>query len=116
MAIHIGTSGWSYAHWTGVLYPEGLPAERRLDAYISRFRTVELNASYYRWPSDAAFASWRRRLPSDFLLTVKAPGALTHVKRLYGPEPWLARIKGGVSRLGPNRGVLLVQLPPACDD
>ena len=80
--------------------------------YISRFRTVELNASYYRWPSDAAFASWRRRLPSDFLLTVKAPGALTHVKRLYGPEPWLARIKGGVSRLGPNRGVLLVQLPP----
>lgn len=112
MAIHIGTSGWSYGHWTGVLYPEGLPVQRRLDAYIARFRTVELNASYYRWPSDAAFASWRRRLPSDFLLTVKAPGALTHVKRLYGPEPWLTRIKGGLSRLGPNRGVLLVQLPP----
>ena len=25
MAVHIGTSGWSYGHWTGVLYPEGLP-------------------------------------------------------------------------------------------
>ena len=81
---------------------------------ISRdFTTVELNASYYRWPSDAAFASWRRRLPSNFLLTVKAPGALTHVKRLYSPEQWLQRIKGGLSRLGPNRGVLLVQLPPS---
>ncbi|MEN3336703.1 MAG: hypothetical protein V7647_379 [Acidobacteriota bacterium] len=112
VAIHIGTSGWSYAHWTGVLYPEGLPVGRRLDCYMSRFETVELNASYYRWPSDAAFASWRRRLPADFLLTVKAPGALTHVKRLYGPEPWLARINGGLSRLGRNRGVLLVQLPP----
>jgi uncharacterized protein YecE (DUF72 family) len=111
--MHIGTSGWSYGHWTGVLYPEGLPVERRLDYYVARFRTVELNASYYRWPADAAFASWRRRLPSDFLLTVKAPGALTHVKRLYDPEPWLARIKGGLSRLGPNRGVLLVQLPPS---
>ena len=112
MAIHIGTSGWSYAHWTGVLYPEGLPVERRLDRYVTRFRTVELNASYYRWPSDAAFASWRRRLPDDFLLTVKAPGSLTHVKRLYGPEQWLARISRGLARLGPKRGVLLVQLPP----
>ena len=46
MAIHIGTSGWGYAHWAGVLYPEGLPAERRLDYYISRFATAELNASY----------------------------------------------------------------------
>lgn len=33
VAVHIGTSGWSYAHWMNVLYPEGLPAERRLDHY-----------------------------------------------------------------------------------
>ena len=26
VAIHIGTSGWSYSHWAGVLYPEGLPS------------------------------------------------------------------------------------------
>src|SRR5947209_15472519 len=50
MAVHIGTSGWSYAHWTNVLYPEGLPAEGRLDHYSRQFQTVELNASYYRCP------------------------------------------------------------------
>ena len=77
------------------------------------FRTVELNASYYRWPRNAAFTSWRQRLPTEFLLTVKAPRALTHAKRLYGPEPWLARIRQGLSILGPKRGVLLVQLPPS---
>jgi len=113
VAVHIGTSGWSYAHWTNVLYPEGLPTERRRDHYVRQFGTVELNASYYRWPSDAAFASWRQRLPAEFLLTVKAPRALTHAKRLYGPEPWLARIRDGMSLLGPKRGVLLVQLPPS---
>jgi uncharacterized protein YecE (DUF72 family) len=113
VAVHIGTSGWSYAHWTNVLYPEGLPAERRRDHYVRHFGTVELNASYYRWPSDAAFASWRQRLPPEFLLTVKAPRALTHAKRLYGPEPWLVRIRHGLSLLGPKRGVLLVQLPPS---
>jgi uncharacterized protein YecE (DUF72 family) len=113
VSVHIGTSGWSYAHWTGVLYPEGLPAERRLDYYLAAFRTAELNASYYRWPSDAAFEHWRRRLPADFLLSVKAPGGLTHSSRLFGPEPWLARITRGLRRLGRRLGVLLVQLPPS---
>jgi uncharacterized protein YecE (DUF72 family) len=112
MSIHIGTSGWSYPHWANVLYPEGLPPERRLDYYLALFRTVELNASYYRWPADRAFDQWRRRLPDDFLLSVKAPGALTHRKRLFAPETWMARIERSLRLLGTRRGVLLVQLPP----
>ena len=115
MAVHIGTSGWSYGHWEGVLYPEGLPPRRRLDYYLPHFRTAELNSSYYRWPDRAAFDRWRRRLPEDFLLSVKAPGLLTHVKRLYAPERWLTRISQSVARLGTRRGVLLVQLPPGAD-
>lgn len=112
MAVHIGTSGWSYAHWEGVLYPPGLPPRERLDHYLPHFRTAELNASYYRWPTDAAFARWRRRLPEGFRLAVKAPGLLTHVRRLYGPERWIARIAGALARLGDRRGPLLVQLSP----
>jgi uncharacterized protein YecE (DUF72 family) len=95
-----------------VLYPEGLPSDRRLDYYVPRFRTAELNASYYRWPADAAFAGWRQRLPAGFVLSVKAPRALTHAKRLYGPEQWVTRIGRSLTRLGARRGVLLVQLPP----
>ncbi|MGZ8412455.1 MAG: DUF72 domain-containing protein [Gemmatirosa sp.] len=112
MTVHIGTSGWSYAHWTGVLYPEGLPPRERLDHYVPHFRTAELNSSYYRWPRDAAFARWKRRLPPGFRLSVKAPGLLTHVRRLYGPEKWLARVARALDRLGDRRGVLLVQLSP----
>ncbi|MGZ8456968.1 MAG: DUF72 domain-containing protein [Gemmatirosa sp.] len=112
MTVHIGTSGWSYAHWTGVLYPEGLPPRERLDHYVPHFRTAELNSSYYRWPRDAAFGRWKRRLPPGFRLSVKAPGLLTHVRRLYGPEKWLARVARALDRLGDRRGVLLVQLSP----
>jgi uncharacterized protein YecE (DUF72 family) len=100
--VHIGTSGWSYEHWTNVLYPEGLPTEGRLDYYVRQFSTVELNASYYRWPTDAAFASWQRRLPAEFLMTVKAPRGLTHGKRLYGPEPWRAFLPGLEARRAPG--------------
>ncbi len=112
MAIHIGTSGWSYDHWHGVLYPHGSPVRDRRAHYVSRFSTVELNASFYRWPRDTTFANWRRQLPPGFLLAVKAPRGLTHAKKLYSPEVWIERIARCWHELGDKRAVLLVQLPP----
>jgi uncharacterized protein YecE (DUF72 family) len=117
MSVYIGTSGWSYDHWHGVLYPPHLPARERLAHYVQHYSTVELNSSYYRWPSDAAFRSWQRRLPDGFLMSVKAPAGLTHRRCLYGPEAWLERISRGLRHLRPKLGILLVQLPPTfgCD-
>jgi uncharacterized protein YecE (DUF72 family) len=112
MSIHIGTSGWSYEHWQGILYPQGTAPWNRLQYYVQQFQTVELNSSFYRWPKEAAFKSWRRRLPPGFLMSVKAPRLLTHTKRLYAPEPWLERIKVCWHELGDKRAVLLVQLSP----
>lgn len=109
----IGTSGWSYDHWDGVLYAPGMPAAKRLGVYVQNFDTVELNASFYRWPPDRTFASWRRRLPEGFAMTVKAPRGLTHAKRLYEPEVWAERIRRGMHELGARRGQFLVQLHPA---
>ena len=117
MALYIGTSGWSYAHWDGVLYPPGLPPGERFACYLQRFHTVEVNSPFYRWPHDATFVRWHRQLPPDFRMTVKAARGLTHATRLYAPEKWLSRISQGMRYLGKNRGILLVQLPPdfACD-
>jgi uncharacterized protein YecE (DUF72 family) len=110
--IAIGTSGWSYDHWEGVLYPPGAPQYERLGLYCTHFTTVEVNSTFYRWPPEATFASWRRRLPSGFVFSVKAPRGLTHATQLYAPERWIARIAASISALGEKRGVLLVQLPP----
>ena len=112
MAIHVGTSGWSYDHWEGVLYPHGTPVRDRLDYYLQRYRTVEVNSTYYRWPPDTTFALWYRRLPDGFLMAVKAPRGLTHFARLSSPEGWLTRISIGLGHLGQKLAVLLVQLPP----
>jgi uncharacterized protein YecE (DUF72 family) len=112
MTIRIGTSGWSYDHWADVLYPPGLPAARRLARYTEEFDTVELNASFYRWPRDTTFAGWRARLPAGFTMSVKAPRGLTHARRLRSPEVWAERIARCWHELGDRRGALLVQLPP----
>lgn len=112
MAIHIGTSGWSYDHWVNVLYPPGTPPQERLGRYVQHFNTVELNSSFYRWPRASQFASWRQRLPDGFRMSVKAPRGLTHAKKLYAPEPWVSRLTDGWHALRDKRAVLLVQLSP----
>ena len=87
MTVRIGTSGWSYDHWTEVLYRPGLPAARRLARFVEVFDTVELNASFYRWPKDSTFAGWRERVPDGFTISVKAHRGLTHYRRLNSPSP-----------------------------
>lgn len=110
--IRIGTSGWSYDHWVGLLYPERTPVSARLAVYAAEFNTVELNASFYRWPKDSTFAGWRQRLPDGFTMSVKAHRGLTHFRRLKSPEPWVDRFGRCWRELGERRGMLLLQLHP----
>ncbi len=110
--IRIGTSGWSYNHWADVLYPPGLPVSKRLARYVEEFDTVELNASFYRWPKDDTFAGWQRRLPEGFTMAVKAHRGLTHYRRLGSPEPWVERFERCWTALGDRREALLVQVHP----
>src|SRR3954467_155005 len=112
MAIHIGCSGWSYNHWQGILYPHGAASRVRLDYYIRRFHTVEVNSSYYHWPRDTTFSGWREYVPDGFVMTIKAPRGLTHSARLNNPEVWVKRMARGLKLLGEHLGILLVQLPP----
>jgi uncharacterized protein YecE (DUF72 family) len=115
MTIHVGTSGWSYRHWEGVLYPPGLAPRERLALYTRAFGTVEVNSSFYRWPRPASFARWRDVSPDGFVWTFKAPRAMTHSARLYAPERRMAEVSAGLGRLGRKLGVLLVQLPPGLE-
>ena len=45
--IRIGISGWRYAPWRGVWYPEALARRRELEFCGHHFSTVEINGSFY---------------------------------------------------------------------
>jgi uncharacterized protein YecE (DUF72 family) len=113
MAVCIGTSGWTYRDWAGVLYEPGLSQRRWLERYAAEFPTVELNGSFYHWPTESSFAGWRDRLPPGFTMAVKAPRGLTHARRLAAADEWIERIATGLEALGERCGPLLVQLHPA---
>ncbi|MBC6459454.1 DUF72 domain-containing protein [Actinomadura sp. HBU206391] len=112
MPMLVGTSGWQYADWRGVLYPHGLPQRVWLERYGECFDTVENNNAFYRLPTREIFESWRDRTPPTLVMAVKASRYLTHVKRLKEPEEPVRRLLGAAAGLGSKLGPILVQLPP----
>lgn len=110
--IRIGTSGWSYDHWRGGFYPEGIRPEELLPWYGERFETVEINGTFYKLPSKATLKTWLGQSPARFLFAAKASRYLTHMKKLKDPQEPLARLFGCIEVLGKKLGPVLFQLPP----
>jgi len=110
--LRIGTCGWQYPDWRGVLYPPGVPQRAWLSAYAEQFCTVEVDAAFYRLPSRETFERWRSAVPEGFLMAVKASRYLTHVRRLAEPEEPVARMVDAARGLGAALGPVLLQLPP----
>jgi uncharacterized protein YecE (DUF72 family) len=109
--LRIGTSGWVYKDWTGVLYRPKLPPGQWLPIFAERFSTVEINRSYYRLPERSVFEGWRQQTPPDFLFAVKASRYLTHMKKLKDPEQPLELLIGNARGLDEKLGPLLFQFP-----
>ena len=117
MHLRAGTSGYAYREWRGKFYPSGLTPPAMLPFYAQHFSVVEINATFYRLPSAAVLASWCEQVPDGFLFACKAPGLITHRKRLRAADAETAAFTVRVAALGEHLGPLLFQLPPylPCD-
>jgi uncharacterized protein YecE (DUF72 family) len=111
--LRIGCSGWSYDHWRGVLYPEQGSTGGWLSLYAEHFDTVEVNATFYRLPTQAAVERWAAATPVDFCFAIKASRYLTHVRRLRGLEEGVQRLGERITplRTAGKLGPVLWQLP-----
>jgi uncharacterized protein YecE (DUF72 family) len=112
MRVCVGTSGWQYRHWRRRFYPDGLPNASWLGHYAERFRTVEVNASFYRLPERATVERWADTVPPTFVFVFKASRYLTHIRRLRDPEEPLRRMYDVIAGAGSKLGPVLFQLPP----
>ncbi len=77
--IYVGTSGFSYDDWQGIVYPAG-PGIDRL-SYIGRFTdALEINTSFYRPVTARMVQSWLTRTMqfSQFLFCFKLHRRFTH--------------------------------------
>jgi uncharacterized protein YecE (DUF72 family) len=111
--IRIGISGWRYAPWRGVFYPDGLPQRRELEYAAQHFPTVEINGSFYSLQRPEYYAQWYRDVPPGFVFAVKGSRYITHMLRLKGFEQPLANFfASGLFELKEKLGPFLWQFPP----
>lgn len=113
--ILLGTSGWSYNEWVGPFYTK--MDKRKLHAYTKVFNTVEIDSTFYRYPSKGTVMGWTRYSPDGFIYSAKMPGLITHDKKLnieQGIEGDLERFLNLMEPLilGGKLGCILIQLPP----
>jgi len=114
----VGTSGWNYDHWKGKFYPEDVAKKGWFGFYAKAFDTVEVNYSFYRWPSEKTMTGWYERAPREFKFTLKAPRTITHVKKIVNVEKWVKDFYKLTALLKEKAGCHLFQLPPSlrCTD
>lgn len=113
MEWHIGCSGFFYKHWKGTFYPENLPKTKWFDYYCQHFNTLELNSSFYRFPSLSALNNWHSKSPAEFKFTVKVNKSITHYRQFNNAiEPlndFYRLVREGLKE---KLGCVLFQMPP----
>ena len=112
MELYVGTSGYAYKPWKGSFYPEDLPDKQMLHYYGERFRSVEINNTFYRMPKASVLEAWAADVPPEFKFVIKAPQKITHIQRLKDADGSVAYLLEVVSALKERLGPLLFQLPP----
>jgi uncharacterized protein YecE (DUF72 family) len=110
--VLVGTSGYNYPEWRGSFYPEKFSTDKMLPYYAERFRTVEINYTFYRIPNEKLLSTWAAATPDGFTFTLKAPRRITHDAKLQRCEDLLQTFCRTAGTLGPKLGALLFQLPP----
>jgi len=111
--IRVGIGGWTFAPWRGTFFPQGLAHSREL-AYASRRLTaIEVNGTYYRTLTPAAFAAWREQTPDGFVFSLKANRFATNRKVLAtAREPIERFVASGIAELGDKLGPIVWQFMP----
>jgi uncharacterized protein YecE (DUF72 family) len=99
--VAVGSSGFSFPSWRPDFYPAGLPPEEFLSFYAERLRSVELNVTGYRLPSEEQFERWAAAVPDGFTFAVKLPS-----RALRNIATFEERVRRLGDRLGPIRAVV----------
>jgi uncharacterized protein YecE (DUF72 family) len=111
--IRVGISGWRYAPWRGVFYPERLAQRRELEFCGWHFPTVEINGSFYSLQRPEYYESWHDETPPGFVFAIKGSRYITHMLKLKNVERPLANFyASGILALRDKTGPFLWQFPP----
>jgi uncharacterized protein YecE (DUF72 family) len=111
-AVRVGTAGWIYKDWEGVVYPPGGRFDR-LGLMASLFDTDEINSTFYRIPPPSMARDWTKRVAHNprFRFTAKLFRGFTHERNATVEDGKAVRLSLGALADADRLGAVLVQVP-----
>lgn len=110
--VYIGASGYTYKSWNKAFYPRDVPRRLQLEFFATQFPTVEINATFYRLPTENMVRGWATRVPEPFVFAIKGSRFITHMKKLANLDGALDKYFDRVAPMKHRVGIVLWQLPP----
>jgi len=112
MKVFVGTSGFGYKEWQPDFYPADIKDADFLAFYAKKLPAVEINSTFYRFPSKGMLAGWAPQVPEGFKFAIKVPARITHQARLKGSSDAIALLFENLMSLGTSLGPVIFGLPP----
>lgn len=114
--IHLGCSSFYNYKWKEVFYPSNVPSKDWFRYYSHYLNSFEINATFYKFPTMKVMQNWYDRSPETFILSVKAPKVITHLKKFKDCEQEIKELYSVAHNgLKEKLGCILFQLPPSFD-
>ena len=111
--VRVGTAGWMYKDWEGIVYPPPRRGFDRLALMADLFDANEINSTFYRVPPPSMTREWARRVShnSAFLFSAKLYRAFTHDGKATDEDGKAVRAAMEPLAEAGRLGCVLVQLP-----
>jgi uncharacterized protein YecE (DUF72 family) len=108
---YIGCSGWYYKEWKEIFYPKKLFPRDYFYYYVRHFNSVEVNSSFYRFPTQKTVQGWYKQASKDFKYSIKANRYITHLKGFKDVRDSLKYLYSLSDILDEKMGCFLFQFP-----
>jgi uncharacterized protein YecE (DUF72 family) len=109
----VGTAGWMYKDWEGIVYPPARRGFDRLGFMASLFDANEINSTFYRVPPPSMARDWARRVAHNprFVFTAKLYRGFTHDRNATAEDEKAVRDAMDPLASAGRLGCVLVQMP-----
>jgi uncharacterized protein YecE (DUF72 family) len=107
----LGSCSFTADGWEKTFYPPGLKKTAYLGYYAEQFNSVEVDATFYRIPSEKTVRGWYEQTPEKFVFACKVPQSITHESCLVDCDDQFRAFVNVMAGLQHKLGPMLFQFP-----